>query len=146
MITDRRQWWKEVSSRIYESWILKPETEIMKETPWSRIRRQDSVDKEFLEIVGNGKPKISVQNWHSRILVRAILRGRKKCIENPKTQRQKTQWKNVSTAVRGLPQRNLHQFILWKVAPSRTLVLQDQEWLSFWGKVVVCTSSGWWTS
>ena len=30
--------------------------EIMKETPWSRIRGQNSVDKEFLEIVGNGKP------------------------------------------------------------------------------------------
>ena len=29
---------KEVSSKIYESGILKPETEIMKETPWSRIR------------------------------------------------------------------------------------------------------------
>ena len=28
----------------------------MKETPWSRIRGQNSVYKEFLEIVGNGKP------------------------------------------------------------------------------------------
>ena len=28
--------------------------EIMKETPWSRIMGQNSVDKEFLEIVGNG--------------------------------------------------------------------------------------------
>ena len=27
----------------------------MKETPWSRIRRQNSVDKELLEIVGNGE-------------------------------------------------------------------------------------------
>ena len=35
---------------------LAPEIEIMKETPWSRIRGQSSVDKEFLEIVGNGKP------------------------------------------------------------------------------------------
>ena len=34
--------------------------EIMKETPWSRIRRQNSVDQEFLEIVGNGKPTGSV--------------------------------------------------------------------------------------
>ena len=32
-----------------------PETEIMKQAPWSRIRGQNSVDKEFLEIVGNGK-------------------------------------------------------------------------------------------
>ena len=36
--------------------------------------------------------------------------------------------------LQGLPQRNLHQFILWKVAPSRMLVLQDQEWLQIWWK------------
>ena len=34
--------------------------QIMKETPWSRIRGQNSVDKEFLETVGNGKPTGSV--------------------------------------------------------------------------------------
>ena len=32
----------------------------MKETPWSRIRGQHSVHKEFLEIVGNGSPTGSV--------------------------------------------------------------------------------------
>ena len=35
-------------------------TEIMRETPWSRIRDQNSVYKEFLEIVGNGNPTGSV--------------------------------------------------------------------------------------
>ena len=35
---------------------LAPEMEIMKETPWSRIRGQNSVDK----VVGNGKPTGSV--------------------------------------------------------------------------------------
>ena len=40
--------------------ILAPETEIMKETPWPRIQGQNSVDREFLEIVGNGKPTGSV--------------------------------------------------------------------------------------
>ena len=59
--------------------------EIMKETPWSRIREQNSVDKEFLEIVGNGKPTgsalketiavsatilTSVRKRHSRIRLR----------------------------------------------------------------------------
>ena len=59
--------------------------EIRKETPWSRIRGQNSVYKEFLEIVGKGKPtgsvqeetiavsatiSISVQKWHSRIRLR----------------------------------------------------------------------------
>ena len=49
-----------VSSKICESRILAPETEIMKETPWSRIQGQNSVDKEFLEIVGTWKPTGSV--------------------------------------------------------------------------------------
>ena len=30
--------------------------EILRRTPWSRIQGQNSVCKEFLEIVGNGKP------------------------------------------------------------------------------------------
>ena len=36
------------------------EMEIMKGMSWLRIRRQNSVDKEFWEIVGNGKPTGSV--------------------------------------------------------------------------------------
>ena len=65
--------------------------EIMKQAPWSRIREQNSVYKEVLEIVGNGKPTgsvlketiavsvtlpISVQNRHGRIRLRVLLRGR----------------------------------------------------------------------
>ena len=38
---------KEVSSRRYESRILAPETEIMRQTPWSRFREQNSVNKEL---------------------------------------------------------------------------------------------------
>ena len=38
---------KEVSSRIYEWRILRPETEIMKQAPWSRIMGQNSVSKEL---------------------------------------------------------------------------------------------------
>ena len=34
--------------------------EIMKGMSWLRIRGQNSVDKEFWEIVGNGKPTGSV--------------------------------------------------------------------------------------
>ena len=30
--------------------------------------------------------------------------------------------------------RNLHEFILWNVAPSRMLVLQVREWVQIWGK------------
>ena len=35
--------------------ILAPELKIKRETPWSRIKGQNSVDKKFLEIVGNGE-------------------------------------------------------------------------------------------
>ena len=64
-----------------------PEIEIMRRTPWSRIREQNSVYKEFLEIVGNGKPtgsvleetiavsatmSISVEKLHSRIRLRIL--------------------------------------------------------------------------
>ena len=61
--------------------------EILRRTPWSRIREQNSVYKEFLEIVGNGKPTgsvpketiavsvtilTSVQKWHSRIRLQIL--------------------------------------------------------------------------
>ena len=39
-------------------------------------------------------------------------RQHEKCIENPKSQRKESQWKNVSIAVQGLPERNWNQFIL----------------------------------
>ena len=35
-------------------------TEIMRQTPWPRIRGQNSVNKELWEIVGSGKPTGSV--------------------------------------------------------------------------------------
>ena len=34
--------------------------ENLTQAPWSRIREQNSVYKEFLEVVGNGKPTGSV--------------------------------------------------------------------------------------
>ena len=43
------------TSRIYELRILKQEVEIMRQTPWSRIRGQNSVNKDVWKIVGNGK-------------------------------------------------------------------------------------------
>ena len=46
----------DLETRKFEIRILGPEVEILRRTPWSRIREQNSVYKEFLEIVGNGKP------------------------------------------------------------------------------------------
>ena len=51
---------KKELSKIFEIGIWAPEMEIMQGTPWSRISGQNSVDKEFLDIVGNGKPTGSV--------------------------------------------------------------------------------------
>ena len=45
--------------------------EILRRKPWSRIREQNSVYKEFLEIVGNGKPTGSV--WKETIAVSATV-------------------------------------------------------------------------
>ena len=74
-----------MSSKIYEIRILAPEMEIMRETPWSRIKGQNSVDEELLEIVGSGKPTgsvlketivvsvtipISVEKFHHQIRLR----------------------------------------------------------------------------
>ena len=44
---------------------------MLRRTPWSRIKGQNSVDKEFLEIVGNGKPTGSV--WKETIAVSATM-------------------------------------------------------------------------
>ena len=43
----------------------------MRRTPWSRIREQNSVDKEFLEMVGNGKPTGSV--WKETVAVSSTI-------------------------------------------------------------------------
>ena len=58
IITDWSQWWKEVSSRIYELIILKSETEIMRETSWSKIRGKTAWTKnqgDCLQWKGNGQ-------------------------------------------------------------------------------------------
>ena len=82
--------------------------EIMRETPWSRIREQNSVYKEFLEIVWqwefNGQ---CVKGDNCSFRHDIIKRGKnhtveyvseffhaadwEKIIENPKSQRQKSQ-------------------------------------------------------
>ena len=74
----------------------------LRRTPWSRIREQNSVYKEFLEIVGNGKPTgsvwketiavsatmpISVEKLYRQNRLRSVSSERAKIIENPKSQR-----------------------------------------------------------
>ena len=64
-------WWKEVLSKKFEIRIFGAEVEILRRMPWSRISEQNSVYKEFLEIVGNGKPTGSV--WKETIAVSATI-------------------------------------------------------------------------
>ena len=47
---------RSIEQEIRNKNFLGAELEILRRTPWSRIREQNSVYKEFLEIVGNGKP------------------------------------------------------------------------------------------
>ena len=82
----------EVSSKIYESRILAPELEIMRETPWSRIRGQNSVDRnleDYWQWEANGQflketiavsvtMSINVQKWHCRIRLRIVSCSRMK--------------------------------------------------------------------
>ena len=98
--------------------------------------RQDPTGTPPIEESGplaNNTP-LTVQNRHSRILIllRDLVRSRvKKCIEDQKSQRQKPKWENGSTAVQGLPQRNLHHSILWKMASARVLVVDRYTHTSF---------------
>ena len=104
-----------------------------------------SVDKEFLEIVINGKPTGSEHNCSFRNDVnkrtkstqpnpsqRYSTQQSEKCVENPKSQKKKSQWEKVSIAVHGSPRKTCTISFCEKVAPSRMLVLQDQEWLQIW--------------
>ena len=49
-------------------------------------------------------------------------------------------------ALHGIPQRNLHQFVLWKMASSSMLVLQVGEWMPIWWKVFWFAPQGWRTA
>ena len=51
---------RSIEQEIRKKKKLGSETEILRQAPWLRIREQNSVYKEFLEIVGNGKPTGSV--------------------------------------------------------------------------------------
>ena len=55
------------------------------------------------------RAKIDTAESFSEILYVAEC---EKCIENQKSQREKSKWKNVSIALQGLPQRNFHHSIL----------------------------------
>ena len=120
----------------------------MKQAPWSRIRGQNSVYKEFLEIVGNGSPTGSVLEETIAFFVTILISVEKLTQPNPSARSSTQQsvrnasrtrsprgrshkWKNVPIALQGLPQRNLHHSILFKMASSRMLVLEVRNGCKF---------------
>ena len=118
IITDWKLWWREVSSRKFETRILAPEMEITRRTPWARIWEQNIVYKEFLEIVGSGKPTGSV--WKETIVVSAsiwksVVKSHHQirlrilsCRRISEKQREsEVQEEGVSMSLQGLPRRNL---------------------------------------
>ena len=82
---------------------LGPDYHRLKRTPWSRVRGQNSVDEEFLETVGNGKPTGSALKETIAVSVtmsvnvqkmtqpnsspNSLMQQRKRNIENPESQR-----------------------------------------------------------
>ena len=92
--------------------ILRPETEIMKGTRWSRIRGQNSV------IVGNGKPTGSVlkeNDINKRAKMTQSNTSQNSFMQQDEKKASKTRSlrrKSPSGRMSRFPQRNLHQFIL----------------------------------
>ena len=101
------------------------------------------MNKEFLEIVGIGKPtgsvlkdtiavsvtiSTSVQNRHSRILLRILScsRVKEKCVENPKSQRRVPVEECFNCPAR-ITSKELAPIHSVKMASSRMLVLQVGE-------------------
>ena len=135
--------------------------EILRRTPWSRIGEQNSVYKEFLEIVGNGKPtgsvwketiavsatiSIMVENLHQ---IRLRILSCSRVSENHREPEVPEAEVPAPECLDGFARTTSEELAithLWKMAPSSMLVLQDKEWLSVWGKVLIRTSSGWWTA
>ena len=83
---------------------------------------------------------INVVKWHSRIRLRALLRGRLwEMLPEPEVPEARVP---VVECLDG-PARITSK----ELAPIHSVksgTLQDQEWLQIWGKVLVYTSSGWW--
>ena len=104
--------------------------EILKHAPWSRIRGQNSVNKEVLETVGNGKLtgsvrnetyaasvtiSISVQNRHSRIRLPVLSCNRmKRMRREPEVPEARVPVVECLDGRARITSKEL--FILWKVA------------------------------
>ena len=133
--------------------------EIMRRTPWSRIREQNSVYEEFLEVVGNGKPNGQCVKGDNCSFRHDINKRGKVTPSNPSPNSFMQQNERKSSRTRSPRGRSpsgrmsrwpckdylkgtCNNSFCEKWHPPGMLVLQDQEWLSVWGKVLICTPSG----
>ena len=119
----------------------------MKKTPWSRIRGQNSVYKEFLETVGSGNSTGSV--LEETIAVSATISNKRAKMtqseyvseflscsrmsekhREPEVPEEEVPVIECLDGLARVTAKELAPIRSVKVAPSRMLVLQDQEWLS----------------
>ena len=77
---------------------------------------------------------------------RSSTRQNEKMHREPEVLEAALKWKSVSTAVQGLPSRNLHQSILWKMASPECLFCMSENGYRYGEKVLSCASPGWWTA
>ena len=87
---------------------------------------------------------ISVQKQHSRILLRALLRGRMREMhqETEVPEERSPSGKMSRWPCKDYLKGTCTNSFCEKWHPPRMLVLQDQGWLQIWGKVLFCTSPG----
>ena len=135
--------------------------EILRRTPWSRIRERNSVYKEFLEIVGNGKPTgnvwketivvsatiwISVVKVHHQIRRRILSCGR--VSENHRGPEVPEVKARVVECLDGFARITSKELTITHFVKSGTLQsacsTRPRVVVSL-GKVLIRTSSGWWT-
>ena len=153
---------KKVSSRIWEWRILKPEMEILKQAPWSRIREQNSVNKD-VEIVGNGKLTGSVQK--ETIAVSDTIRKKRAKSTQPNPSPGSSTQESVKNAsrTRGLRGRSpsvkmarlpCKDYLKGtctppfceKWHPPQCLFCKSEKRMQIWGKVFLRTPPGWRTA
>ena len=131
----------------------------MRQTPWSRIREQNSVNKELWQIVGSGKPTGSVLMETIAGFRHDMNKRAKPTQPNPSPRsstRQSVRNASRTRSPRGrspsgrmsrLPCKDYLKGTCTtpfceKVASSRMLVLQVRKWMQIWRKVLLCASPG----
>ena len=131
-------WWREVSSRKFEIRILGSEMEMLRRTLWSRIREQNSVYKEFLEIFGNvlffvGSSWVLVRNPQPPVF------GRHRCTVG--FDRDPPVWHSHPGRMMGASERQLFLVVEWLLMDMLTWGDEKDEISTpLHGEWTVCTS------